>query len=179
MAEKVEVVIKVSEEVYNKIRKGGFWLESGLQLSDAYDAIKYGTPLPKGHGDLVDRKELLSHEKCTYKYDCPSSGSSCDKYSDNCVEVRDIENAKPVIEADVSNRRKDTPLEENDNDESDCVNAEGMNANQISDTLIKAYNSGLLTICGGMFDEKDVNECHTALMTAFKMLKTNNKETEK
>lgn len=50
---------------------------------------------------------------------------------------------------------------------------EGVNAGHISDILVKAYVSGLLTICGGMFDKKDVDECYSALMEAFKMLKTN------
>ena len=38
---------------------------------------------------------------------------------------------------------------------------------QIGDILVKAHNSGLL-------DEKDVDECHVALMIAIKMLKANN-----
>lgn len=44
---------------------------------------------------------------------------------------------------------------------------------QIGEILVKAYNSGLLAICGGMFNEKDMDECYIALMNAFKLLKTN------
>ena len=71
MAKEVEVVIKVSEEVYNKIREGGFWLESGLQLSDAYDAIKYGTPLPKEHGRLLILSEdAVKREQMPLSFSC-------------------------------------------------------------------------------------------------------------
>ena len=45
---------------------------------------------------------------------------------------------------------------------------------QIGDILVKAHDSGLLAICGGLFDEKDIDECYIALMIAIKMLKENN-----
>ena len=45
---------------------------------------------------------------------------------------------------------------------------------QIGDILVNAHNSGLLAVCGGLSDEKDVNECYVALMIAIKILKTNN-----
>lgn len=91
----IELVIKISEDSYKATCSGSMLPPD---VKNVVNAIKNGTPLPKGHGDLIDRNELLSHTKCTYRYDCP--GSSCDKCSDNCVEVRDIENAKPVIQAD-------------------------------------------------------------------------------
>lgn len=92
----MQIVINVSEEIMEYVKNNGCL--SVIYNDEVAKAITNGTPLPNGHGDLIDRKELLSHEKCTYRYDCP--GSSCDKCSDNCIEVRDIENAKPVIEAD-------------------------------------------------------------------------------
>ena len=48
------------------------------------------------------------------------------------------------------------------------------NSQQIGDILVNAHNSGLLAICGGLFDEKDADECYIALMIAIKILKTNN-----
>lgn len=45
---------------------------------------------------------------------------------------------------------------------------------QIGDILVKAHNSGLLAICGGLFEEKDINECYVALTIAIGMLKENN-----
>ncbi len=47
------------------------------------------------------------------------------------------------------------------------------NSQEIGDILVKAYNDGLLAICGGLFDEKDVDECFVALMIGIGMLKAN------
>lgn len=59
-------------------------------------AIKKGTPLPKGHGDLIDRKELLTKSYCI------------DDWLDNevnIVEVKTIEMADTIIEADKAERK--------------------------------------------------------------------------
>ena len=48
------------------------------------------------------------------------------------------------------------------------------NSQQIGDILVNAHNNGLLAICGGLFDEKDADECYVALMIAIKILKANN-----
>lgn len=50
----IELVIKIPEEEYRNIclmSKGGI----GMAL---YDWIANGKPLPKGHGDLIDRKDV-------------------------------------------------------------------------------------------------------------------------
>lgn len=48
------------------------------------------------------------------------------------------------------------------------------NSKEIGDILLKAHNDRLLAICGGLFDEKDADECYVALMIAIKMLQDNN-----
>lgn len=55
----MKLIIDISEETYNEV----CW--RGLQLcprgdKELVNAIKNGTPLPKGHGDLIDRKALLN-----------------------------------------------------------------------------------------------------------------------
>lgn len=98
----MKIVIDISDKLYNRVQNTqiiDIFHKYDSDILNTFICIQSGTVVPKGHGDLIDRKELLSHTKCTYKYDCPS-GSSCDKCSDNCVEVRDIENAPIVIEAD-------------------------------------------------------------------------------
>lgn len=50
----VELVIKIPEETYKGIMLGK-WDENGL----AY-YVKDGTPLPKGHGRLIDANRLRS-----------------------------------------------------------------------------------------------------------------------
>lgn len=48
------------------------------------------------------------------------------------------------------------------------------NSQQIGDILVNAHNNHLLTICGALFDDEDIDECYVALMIAIKMLKANN-----
>jgi len=48
----VEVIIKIPEVLYWAIKQN-------ISTDSVYDAVKNGTLLPKGHGDLIDRKELL------------------------------------------------------------------------------------------------------------------------
>lgn len=42
----IELVIKIPEEIHKKIQSGEFWLSCGLTLSNAYDYIKNGIPIP-------------------------------------------------------------------------------------------------------------------------------------
>ena len=56
----MQIVIEIDDEIYKKIHNGEFWLSCGLNLSNAYDSIKNGTPLPKGHGRLADIDAAIS-----------------------------------------------------------------------------------------------------------------------
>ena len=49
----IELVIKLSEEDYKNC------IEYDALTSSIYKAIQNGTPLPKGHGRLIDADELL------------------------------------------------------------------------------------------------------------------------
>ena len=54
----VELVIKIPEEIYKYIMSMQFYI-SGLRsgkslLEEILKAIRTGTPLPKGHGKLID-----------------------------------------------------------------------------------------------------------------------------
>ena len=42
----MKLIIDINEEIYEKIQSGEFWLSCGLNLSNAYDFIKNGTPIP-------------------------------------------------------------------------------------------------------------------------------------
>jgi hypothetical protein len=55
----MKIVIDIPEELFGKINDENYqslisWYDTSL-----YCAIKDGTPLPKGHGDLIDEKNLL------------------------------------------------------------------------------------------------------------------------
>ena len=71
------------------------YLRNGKSLlGQIIKAIKTGTPLPKGHGDLIDSSNLL----CINEYD----GENERIY----VPYYEIENAKPIIKADNGKENK-------------------------------------------------------------------------
>lgn len=87
----VELMIKIPEELKNKIDNANednyrtyiWWFETTL-----YCAIKYGTPLPKGHGRLIDADAF--ERRCMFD-------SSIEDMQDVIYALRDY---KPIIEAD-------------------------------------------------------------------------------
>lgn len=62
----MEIVINIPKERYKEI------VESDkpvmIYRSDVAKVLVNGTPLPKGHGDLIDRKELLKQPMDTANY---------------------------------------------------------------------------------------------------------------
>lgn len=89
----VELVIKIPEKVYEARKK------KVCMLDEADIAIANGKPLPKGHGDLVDRDEIndrfygIWRELDSYS-NKPSQKELLDKWS-MCMD-----DATPIIEAD-------------------------------------------------------------------------------
>lgn len=55
----IELVIKIPEESY-KATCNGYMLPSDVE--NVVQGIKNGTPLPKGHGRLIDEKDILDTE---------------------------------------------------------------------------------------------------------------------
>lgn len=57
---RMQIVIDIPDEIYNKMRRG-----EALYPADAnvvIFAIETGTPLPKGHGRILDEKDILDTE---------------------------------------------------------------------------------------------------------------------
>ena len=78
----MKIVIDIPEEEYELVRHENKSFRTELELMNA---VANGTPLPKGHGDLVDFDRL------------------CKEYWDgNYMEIHkdDLSNIKPIIEAD-------------------------------------------------------------------------------
>ena len=91
----MQIVIDISETAYN-------YFAQGLRFTDdvemAIIAIVDGTPLPKGHGDLIDRNELKS---TSYEVLVEDGGQILDGYSAyNGLTEDDIDSAPTIIEAD-------------------------------------------------------------------------------
>lgn len=93
----IELIIKIPEEDYHFVKK---------QVADGITnplkiCIAKGTPLPEGHGDLIDRRELIK------------SGVSrgfCDWYDE-------IKYAETIIKADDKNKAKSaTSYDSNEED---------------------------------------------------------------
>ena len=83
----MQIVIEVPEEEYKNKTLTGYFGAYSKQLDDI---IYNGTPLPKGHGDLIDKNEIIKR----YEGDCGRR-----IYVDNFIH--DIElNTSTIIEAD-------------------------------------------------------------------------------
>lgn len=86
----IELVIKIPEETYNDIQSRD-WKNGERWYSEEWKAIHNGTPLPKGHGDLVDRDDLLADSYCIDDWSCTEI---------NIVDVMTVKMADAIIEAD-------------------------------------------------------------------------------
>ena len=89
--ETVEVVIKISKEVYEWYKKECEENDALIVDNNTY-AIGTGTPLPKGHGRLIDADELIeSLDKMAWIDSQPRAIRRC---------IRSIEKEPTIIEAD-------------------------------------------------------------------------------
>lgn len=86
----MQIAIKIDENLYTRLFDSGE--DYVADMRRACVAIRKGTPLPKGHGDLIDRGELL---KQTYGGDWNGIG-----LSEEYVYCNDIEQAPTIIEAE-------------------------------------------------------------------------------
>lgn len=77
----IELVIKIPEELISEIDDENYQSKISWFDTTLYCAIKNGTPLPKGHGRLIDGDALKDRMKIGYKI---------------------VENAPTIIEADKS-----------------------------------------------------------------------------
>lgn len=95
----IELVVKIPEEMYKKLlNKGAIICLSGYE-----GIIANGTPLPKGHGRLIDADRLLEYGACPN--DCNGTTTCMESYEHlHCpIRVFDIESindADTIIEAD-------------------------------------------------------------------------------
>ena len=92
----IELVIKIPEEEYKEIASHtdedySFVYLNLDQLRRLDNAIRKGTPLPKGHGDLIDRKELKKEVHTTTEWNGDVH---------RIVYEASVDDARPIIEAD-------------------------------------------------------------------------------
>lgn len=84
----MKLVIDIPDKVYEKAINGdgigAVWI----------GYVKYGTPLPKGHGDLIDRNDLLKH------YDSTTYHNGIEERKIHFVQIGYVNDAPTIIEAD-------------------------------------------------------------------------------
>ena len=59
----MQIVIDIDEKTYNDLKKGKIYTSVRDVPQESVDAIKNGTPLPKGHGGLIDVDDLIKRAK--------------------------------------------------------------------------------------------------------------------
>lgn len=77
----IELVVKIPKEVKNRLCFGVTYAED---IQTVCEALQNGTPLPRGHGKIIDVNNLLEEMRATRTYDIPFA----------------LEHIKPIIEAD-------------------------------------------------------------------------------
>lgn len=82
----MKVLIEIPEEVYKKAKE-----THDVMCDSVWLGIKYGTPLPKGHGRLIDADEIQFEN------------TEFDTYGDYCIAFDAIDQADTIIEADEEN----------------------------------------------------------------------------
>ena len=84
----MKLIIDIHKKDYQSI------LNSGQVPYGVVCAIMNGTQLPKGHGDLIDRNDLLKH------YDSTTYHNGIEERKIHFVQIGYVNDAKPIIEAD-------------------------------------------------------------------------------
>lgn len=85
----MQIVINISEEKFGTIKNKMY---CGIYDSDLYKAIENGTPLPKGHGRLIDADYLREDFKASKRI------SFAERMDISCI----VDHAPTIIEADRS-----------------------------------------------------------------------------
>lgn len=96
----VELVIKIPEELYNYLQTEKYdeHLDRRFDYMIRHSVIN-GTPLPKGHEDLIDRSCLYDFRK--YLQTCPKSCNEDDEIWFTSEEIDNrIKQYSAIIEAD-------------------------------------------------------------------------------
>jgi len=92
----MQIVIDIDDNLYTKIFNNG--VDNYNDVFGMVKAIRNGTPLLKGHGDLIDRDELLADSYCIDAW----SGDEV-----NIVDVMTVKMADTIIEADKESEESD------------------------------------------------------------------------
>ena len=98
----MQIVINIPENTYDQIVEGGTKRHFVYKL-DLMRAILEGTPLPKGHGRLIDADSLLEYGSCPNS--CDGTATCMESYEHLHCPIRvfdteSINDTPTIIEAD-------------------------------------------------------------------------------
>lgn len=81
----IELVIKIPKELYEQCKETELTEENEGFNFHIINTVANGTPLPKGHGDLVDRNDLKYERYNSYAYAIANAQTiiDADKESEN------------------------------------------------------------------------------------------------
>lgn len=97
-----KIVIDIPKEQYEFIKQSMTMdkvKDYPALLYDICEHIKNGTPLPKGHGELFDKTEILKFLKCP-KYENCDWKNCFDCNESRCIDLNNVNDLVPIIEAD-------------------------------------------------------------------------------
>ena len=93
----MKLIIDIDEEMYD-------WLDNGFPTENDYvklwEKIRQGTPLPKGHGDLIDRNQILQGEHFMILGNVQVEDENFAEREFDMFPKQTIMSVKPIIEAD-------------------------------------------------------------------------------
>ena len=62
----MQIIIEISEDDYKEVKEETY---SGIQIENrVFSAIANGTPLPKGHGRLIDKDHVIARLEAASKF---------------------------------------------------------------------------------------------------------------
>ena len=107
----IELVIEIPEEDYDNIKLTGENTIGLGVLLNLRQAVKYGTPLPKGHGRLGDLDKVADNLKASRDgYDYYEDEHERGMYDGYDYSLNEVMNALTIIEADKESEGKDEKL---------------------------------------------------------------------
>lgn len=99
----IELVVKLPEEIYKASQIIDVKHEDVIQIP--LEVITNGTPLPKAHGELVDRDAINERFDSIYNDAMNRSNQPSDKYLLDKLSMC-LDTALPIIEADTESENK-------------------------------------------------------------------------
>lgn len=95
----MKLIIDINEKDYEYIKELGL---NGYrdQVNRVVEAMANGTPLPKGHGDLIDRNQILQGEHFVVLGGVQVGDKNFGEQEIDMFPKQTIMSVKPVIEAD-------------------------------------------------------------------------------